>query len=140
VAVIRKAKERNNLMITDSLKIFENVLTGQTGRGANSKFNQMLIKASSLLKNVLRFYVEYSALFEKSLNKGDQAFPTVPLKIFCYKQLSNLNSNDKILQKKFKSVCQGYSDTHLFETVQQRELLRDILGSDRSVSGDPLEP
>lgn len=91
-------------MITESLKIFENVLTGSAGRGSNSKFNQMLIKTSSLLKNVLRFYIEYSAMFEKSLNKGDQTFPNLPLKIFCYKQLSNLNSNDKILQKKFKSV------------------------------------
>jgi hypothetical protein len=103
VAVVRKAKERNNFMISRSLMVFEEVLTGWNLQGGMNK-SRMLIKDVTLFKQVLRFYSEYVGLYEKNLQKKDKSFPSVPVKIFAYRQLSMLNSNDKILEKKFKNV------------------------------------
>lgn len=98
--------------------VFEEVLTNWNSGGSMNK-SRMLIKDATLLKQVLRFYSEYISLFEKNIQKKDKSFPSVPVKVFAYRQLSMLNSNDKILEKKFKNVGPAEPDPPFADALPQ---------------------
>lgn len=70
--------------------------------------NQNRQKDIDQVKMISRFYADYCNQFEKNLQKGDHTFPTLPLKFNMYKTLSHYNSNDKVVEKKYRSVGTVY--------------------------------
>ena len=57
-----------------------------------------------MAKLISKFYLEYVNAFERNMLKGNNNFPTMPVKFNMYKTLSHYNSNDKVVEKKYRSV------------------------------------
>ena len=63
------------------------------------------LKEGALAKFIVKFYADVISQYEKNLLKGDPTFPTLPLKFSMFKTLSHYNSNDKVVEKKYRSVA-----------------------------------
>lgn len=94
--IIKDVQKRINQLISTANKVLHEV--------KHAKEARTRIKHFSLLKAIYKFYSEYISQYEKSLNKGYNVFPALPVKYHMYKTLSFYNSVDSVVEKKYRSI------------------------------------
>lgn len=102
--MIKTVNKRNNYIILMATKIGNEIARYEVTQNKDK-----YLKEGALSKFIVKFYADVISQYEKNLLKGDPTFPTLPLKFSMFKTLSHYNSNDKVVEKKYRSV--GWSLT-----------------------------
>jgi hypothetical protein len=78
----------------------------------------------NLPKTLNKFYCEYIMQYEKNVGKGDSSFPSMPMRYVMYKTLSQYNSNDKGVEKRYRCVISmSCLDTNELESCPRPGIL-----------------
>lgn len=114
---MKTVQKRNNYMITRANQIAQEVILAEISEKASNK------REANFHKTLSKFYWEYILQYEKSLAKGDSTFPSMPFRTTIYKVLSQYNSNDKAVEKRYRNV--GLFDNKDFDASE--DLLKNSI-------------
>jgi hypothetical protein len=118
--VMKTVQKRNNHMISRANQIAQEVLNAETTEKSVKK------REVNFHKTLSKFYWEYILQFEKSLAKGESTFPTMPFRTTIYKILSQYNSNDKAVEKRYRNVKIDNRDLASSEALYSSTFFRDL--------------
>ena len=79
-------------------------------------------KDTGLVKAICKFYLDYVTLYEKNVQKGDFTFPTMPMRFKMFKTLTQYNSNDKVVEKRYRNVDLVYLDLDVTQVIRKRSV------------------